>query len=82
MRAAVGRRQPLISLAVVLLALGNFSRGPTWAVFSLFALLLVGFRHPPIADEEEPLGFARSLLALICVAVFLLCFCFAPIRMV
>lgn len=82
LRAALGRRQPLVSLAVLVLALANFSRGPTWAVFSLFAALTIGFRHPPVGNEEEPLGFERTLVALACLAVFLLCFSLAPIRMV
>ena len=82
MRAAVGRRQPFVSLAVLVLAVASVSRGPTWAVFSLFAALLMGFRHPPVGNEEEPLGFERTLVALACLAVFLLCFCLAPIRIV
>ena len=82
LRAAAGRSQPLISLAVLALAVGSFSRAPTWAVFALFAVLLTGFRHPPVSDEEEPLGFERSLLVLACVAVFLLCFSLTPIRLV
>ncbi|HSS45541.1 MAG TPA: site-2 protease family protein, partial [Thermoanaerobaculia bacterium] len=82
LRAAVGRRQPVISLAVLILAVGNAVRGPSWAIFSLFAALLIGFRHPPVGNEEEPLGFERTLVALACLAVFLLCFCLTPIRVV
>jgi membrane-associated protease RseP (regulator of RpoE activity) len=80
LRAAVGRRQPFVSLAVLVLAVANASRGPTWAIFSLFAALVIGFRHPPVGDEEEPLGFERTLVALACFAVFLLCFSLTPMR--
>ncbi len=82
LRAALGRRQPLVSFAVLVLGVASVSRGPTWAIFSLFAALVIGLRHPPVENEEEPLGFERTLIALACLAVFLLCFCLVPIRIV
>ncbi|MGH9367113.1 MAG: site-2 protease family protein [Thermoanaerobaculia bacterium] len=78
LRAAAGRRQPWISYAVLLGAAATAFRGPTWAFFGLFAALFVGVAHPPVENEHEPLGAERALLALLCLAVFLLCFTPAP----
>ena len=36
-------------------------------------------RHPPVEDDDEPLDFGRTLIALACLAVFLLCFSLVPI---
>ena len=82
LRAAAGRRQPWISAAVVALALATATRGMTWAFFAGFAALVIGIRHPPVEDDDAPLDFPRKLLALLCAAVFLLCFSIAPIRMI
>jgi membrane-associated protease RseP (regulator of RpoE activity) len=82
LRAAAGRRQPWISAAVVALALATGVRGMTWAFFAAFAALVIGIRHPPVEDDDQPLDFSRKLLALLCAAVFLLCFSIAPIRMI
>ena len=80
LRAAAGRRQPAVSAGILLLAAASAFRGPTWAVFALVAALLIGIRHPPVEDDDAPLGFGRTLIALACVAVFLLCFSMVPIK--
>ncbi|MFY9553074.1 MAG: site-2 protease family protein [Thermoanaerobaculia bacterium] len=81
MRALLGRRQPFAAGAALALAIaGAFVGPPIWLVFSAFAVLLTGFVHPPMPDDGEPLGFGRTLVALLCVAVFLVCFSLAPIR--
>ncbi|MGE5277037.1 MAG: site-2 protease family protein [Acidobacteriota bacterium] len=80
LRAATGRRQPWISYAVLLGAAATAVRGPTWAFFGLFAALFVGVAHPPVENEQEPLGSGRTLLALVCLAVFLLCFTPMPLE--
>ena len=82
LRAAAGRRQPWISAAVVVLALATGLRGMTWAFFAGFAALVIGIRHPPVEDDDAPLDFARKMLALLCAAVFLLCFSISPLKMV
>lgn len=82
LRALVGRRQPFVSAAVVALAAASAYWGATWAVFSLFAALVIGLRHPPTEDEENPVGAGRMLVGLACLAVFWLCFCLLPIRIV
>ena len=79
LRAAVGRRQPLVSLIVLALAAASAFRGMTWAIFALVTALLVGIRHPPVEDDNQPLDYGRTLLALACLGVFLLCFSLVPI---
>jgi membrane-associated protease RseP (regulator of RpoE activity) len=80
LRAAAGRRQPWISYAVLAGALATGFRGPAWAFFAAFAAIFVGVAHPPVENEAEPLDFGRLLVALFCVAVFLLCFTPVPIE--
>jgi membrane-associated protease RseP (regulator of RpoE activity) len=71
LRAAVGRRQPMISYAVLLGAAATAWLGPTWVFFGLFAALFVGVVHPPVENEDAPLGPGRVLLAVACLLVFL-----------
>ena len=80
LRAAVGRRQPAVSLVVIALAALSSVRGLTWTVFALVTALLVGIRHPPVEDDDRPLDYGRTLLALACLGVFLLCFTLVPIK--
>ena len=81
LRAAVGRRQPAISYAVLGGAvLTAFRGGPTWAFFAVAASLILGVPHPPVENESEPLGAGRVLVALACLAVFVLCFTPVPIQ--
>jgi len=80
LRAAAGRRQPVVSLIVLVLAAISAFWGPTWAVFCLIVAVLIGIRHPPVEDDDEPLDFGRQMIALACVAVFLLCFTLVPVR--
>jgi membrane-associated protease RseP (regulator of RpoE activity) len=80
LRAVVGRRQPLISGAVVLLALATAFWGATWAAFAVIVAVFLGIRHPPVENDDEPLGTSRMLVALACLAVFALCFSLAPIQ--
>jgi membrane-associated protease RseP (regulator of RpoE activity) len=82
LRAAAGRRQPLVSAIVVGLCIVSLVRSPAWAIFAMIATLLVGIAHPPVENDDEPLGTGRLTVALICACVFLLCFTLTPIRFV
>lgn len=83
LRAAVGRRQPIVSAAVLAVAvLSVFRGGYAWAVWAAIAGALVGIPHPPVDDDDEPLGTGRLTIALVCVAVFLLCVTLVPIQTV
>lgn len=81
LRALLGRRQPWAAGAVVALAIAaTFAGSPLWLVFSVLVVALTGFSHPPVENDDEPLDFGRALVALLCVAVFLLCVSLTPIR--
>jgi membrane-associated protease RseP (regulator of RpoE activity) len=81
LRAAIGRRQPLVSYGVVGLTLIAALRGGyVWAFMALLFTILVGAAHPPVDDDDQPLSFGRQLLALACLAIFLLCFTMVPVR--
>ena len=36
-----------------------------WVVFAALLTLLIRVGHPPVVDEDEPLGLARILVAII-----------------
>jgi membrane-associated protease RseP (regulator of RpoE activity) len=81
LRAAIGRRQPIVSYGVVGLTLVAALRGGyVWAFMALLVTVLIGVVHPPVDDDDEPLNFGRQLIALACVAIFLLCFTMVPIH--
>ena len=81
-RAALGKRQPIASYAVLLLAALSLSRGPIWAFFSFFTAIFLGVAHPPVDNDDEPLPFGHQMIALLCLGVFLLCFSLVPIRVI
>ncbi|MEP6993408.1 MAG: site-2 protease family protein [Acidobacteriota bacterium] len=81
LRAAARRRQPVVSAIVAVLAVAAGILGSAiWAVFAVVALAVMGLAHPPVDDDDGPLDFGRTLIALTCVAVFLLCFSLEPIQ--
>jgi membrane-associated protease RseP (regulator of RpoE activity) len=80
-RAALGRRQPIASYGVLLLAALSAVRGPIWAFFCFFTAIFLGVAHPPVENDDEPLPFSHQMIALLCLAVFLLCFTLVPIKM-
>ncbi len=81
LRAAVGRRQPIVSAVALGMAIvAGIVGSAVWAVFSVIAVAVTGLVHPPVEDDAAPLDFGRTLVALLCVAVFLLCFTIAPFR--
>lgn len=54
---------------------------PTWLFFALLAFAL-GIRnpHPPTMDDESPMGRTRVVMAVLGLAVFVLCFTPEPIQ--
>lgn len=83
LRAALGRRQPLVSYGVVALGLAAALRGAyAWAFFTVVVVAFVGVVHPPVDDDEKPLGTGRLTIALVCLCVFLLCFSLVPIKII
>ena len=81
LRAAAGKLQPRLSLlALGLCLVAGIAGSPVWIVLPLLMSLVMGVSHPPVEDDDEPLDFGRQLVALLCVAVFLVCFSLTPIR--
>lgn len=70
------RAASLVTLGA-LLALGVGLYYP-WAFWAGVLGLLMGPRHPPLLDESRPLSAGRALVALLCLAIFVLCFIPTP----
>ncbi len=85
--AFVGERTKILSriFFALLVALGAFQMfttdyqaGISWLVWAA-VLFFVGMRHPSIVDPR-PIGRARTRLALLALAIFILSFTPAPVR--
>ena len=79
--AAVGKAQRPIGYVLFAALLGLAVLWPGWLVWAVIVLVM-GIAHPPTADASEKLDPKRRLLAVACLAVFLLCFTPVPIRLV
>jgi len=78
--ALAGRRQEGISRAVVLMLA---PLGFLWWGWFLWGgmLLLMGLRHPPVLEEESPLGKREKILGVIAAVLLVLTLAPAPFRM-
>jgi membrane-associated protease RseP (regulator of RpoE activity) len=65
-------------LSITALILGE---PPVYMLWTLILLFLLKVGHPPMA-EEEPLGRARVILAVVALLVFILCFMPFPITII
>jgi membrane-associated protease RseP (regulator of RpoE activity) len=66
--------------AVIALAVFSFKSGTwNWVVTAALLTLLMRVGHPPVVDEDEPLGLARILVAIIGLLIFVLSFMPVPI---
>lgn len=75
--AVAGRRATLISLGTVLAAVALTVYSLSWLLVTalmVLMLVLLGPRHPRVADEAVPLDPARRWIAVITLVVFALCF--------
>lgn len=83
--AVLGRRgHRAVALAsyisVIALALFSVRSGMwNWVVFAALLTLVIRIGHPPVIDEDEPLGLARALVAIIGLLIFVLSFLPFPI---
>ncbi|MGO8970883.1 MAG: site-2 protease family protein [Myxococcaceae bacterium] len=53
----------------------------SWLVWLLVASLVVGFRHPEVAQPEEPLDGRRLLICVACLVVLVLCLTPSPVQL-
>jgi membrane-associated protease RseP (regulator of RpoE activity) len=67
-----------VSVATLAVLSYKFYNSPMWFLWAIVLLFLFKVGHPPVA-EEEPLGKGRIILAVVALAVFLLCFMPFPI---
>ena len=85
--ATLGRRgHKIVSitcyLIVIALAIyGVIHNTWNWVVWLILLTVMMRAGHPPVTDEEEPLGIGRVIVALVGLIVFILCFMPFPISM-
>jgi membrane-associated protease RseP (regulator of RpoE activity) len=80
--AVAGRYQRKLALPLwALLALGGFFFWPGWWLWS-FLVLLMRLGHPPVRDEAVALDRGRKAVALLALAMFVLCFMPVPLDVV
>ncbi len=80
--ATLGRWSTQISVATVAAALIMTSVSSSWVVMTVMMvvmLIFLGPRHPRVNDEYEPLAPGRRLVAVVALAILILCFTPAPI---
>lgn len=74
MYALFRNRATLVSHVVSWLSLGLLYFGPSYLLWSLLLRWLGSRPHPPTLDDEQPLGWKRALVAVLCAAIFVVCF--------
>ena len=81
--AVLGRRSTYITVSMIGVAIVLayfYSSWVVWTGLMIVMLFMFGPRHPRVFDEVVPLDRTRILLALIALAMFVLCFTPAPIQ--
>ena len=79
--AVAGKWQGPLAIALFALLVALAFYWPGWILWAVIVLLM-GLAHPRTADESQPLGARRKLVALACLAVFVVSFTPVPIRFV
>jgi membrane-associated protease RseP (regulator of RpoE activity) len=80
--AVFGRKSSNVTLAMIAIAvmLNYYSTSwLVWSVLMIAMLVIFGRHHPPVFDEHVPLDRARIVLAVVALAMFVVCFTPAPI---
>ena len=76
--ALFGRKHRIISIAAVLvLAILGVVWWPGWLVWGILGAI-IGLRHPPVVDQDLPLGRRQRLIAWASIAIFVLTFTPVP----
>jgi len=83
--AVLGRTSTTVSLItlVCLVGLATFvsSSWVVWTTLLIAMMGVMGIRHPAVFDEHVPLNRGRIWLAVLAMAVFILCFTPTPIEL-
>jgi membrane-associated protease RseP (regulator of RpoE activity) len=80
--AVFGRRSTAITIVMIGVAIGLTFVSTSWiawTVLLLIMILMMGPKHPPTLDEDEPLDRGRLILAAVALVVLIVCFTPAPI---
>lgn len=64
-----------------LLVLGAITRAPSWIVWALLLLFLIGFRHQPPLDDVTPLSGGRRILGGFCLILLVLLIPPVPVQL-
>jgi membrane-associated protease RseP (regulator of RpoE activity) len=83
--AVLGRKSSYVTIGMLAVMVGLVFFSASWLVSTVLLmvmLLVFGRHHPRTLDEHVPLDRGRKLIALFAVAMFVLCFTPAPLRIV
>ena len=81
--ATIGRWSTPISIATVMTAVIMTFQTSSWLVMTVMMvvmLVLFGPRHPRVIYENEPIGRARQIVAVLALVILILCFTPVPLR--
>jgi membrane-associated protease RseP (regulator of RpoE activity) len=81
--AVLGRRSTYVTIVMIAVAVGlaYFSRSwLVWTGLMVAMLVMFGPRHPRVFDEDVPLDRTRLVLAIVALAMLIVCFTPAPIE--
>jgi len=80
--AVFGRRSTAITIIMIGVAVGlTFVSSSliAWTVLLVIMIVMMGPRHPPTLNEDEPLDTGRLVLAAVALVILIVCFTPAPI---
>jgi membrane-associated protease RseP (regulator of RpoE activity) len=81
--AVLGRRSSLITVGMVVLAIGLTIFSTSWLVWTILMIVMLIFMgpdHPPTLDDHSPVDRPRVVLALVGLVMLIVCFTPAPIE--
>jgi membrane-associated protease RseP (regulator of RpoE activity) len=81
--ALFGRAHPVVGrlTVVALLVMGAITRAPSWIVWALLVLFLIGVRHQPPLDDVTPLSGGRRLLGAVCMVLLVVLIPPVPVQL-
>ena len=81
--AVLGRRSALLTLAMVVIAIGLTVFSTSWLVWTILMVIMLvamGPHHPPTLDDHTALDTGRLILAVVALVMLIVCFTPAPIE--